>query len=100
MRDAGCALAGGHTCEARELGLGLAVVGRMPGGTAAAMRKDALSQGDCLVITKPIGTGTLFAADMRAKARGPWVITALHSMATSNGPASQTLREHGARACT
>merc|ERR1711904_765731 len=100
LKNAGCALVGGHTCEAKELGVGLAVVGRMPGGVAAVLRKDALRQGDALVLTKPVGTGTLFAADMRAKARGPWVKAALRGMATSNGPSATILRDHGALACT
>jgi len=100
LREAGCALVGGHTCEAKELGLGMAVTGYMPGGSKAAMRKDALQAGDALLLTKPIGTGTLFAADMRAKARGPWVIDALQSMGTSNGAAASIVHEHGALACT
>ena len=38
-----------------------------------------------MILTKPLGTGALFAGDMRAKARGPWIQQALRSMATSNG---------------
>merc|ERR1719282_2282358 len=63
LRDAGCALVGGHTCEAKELGLGMAVIGRMPGGATEALQKDKLRVGDVLVLTKPLGTGTLFAAE-------------------------------------
>lgn len=100
LRDVGCALVGGHTCEARELGLGFSVTGRLPGGSKAALTKGALKPDDALILTKPIGTGTLFAADMRAKAHGPWIISALQSMATSNSKAAEVLREHGSSACT
>lgn len=100
LREAGCALVGGHTCEARELGLGLSVTGKMAGGAEETLRKDALREGDALILTKPIGTGTLFAADMRAKARGPWVAAALRSMSSSNGRAASIVRAHGASACT
>lgn len=100
LREAGCALVGGHTCEARELGLGLSVNGSMAGGAEEALRKDRLREGDALILTKPIGTGTLFAADMRARARGPWVAAALRSMSSSNGRAASIVRRHGASACT
>lgn len=100
LREAGCALVGGHTCEARELGLGLAVCGRLPQGSSSALQKGGMMAGNRLVLTKPIGTGTLFAADMRAKARGPWIQNALRCMAASNAKAAAILREHGAIACT
>ena len=100
LKAVGCALVGGHTCESRELGLGFAIFGRLPGGSTTAMTKMSMRPGDVLILTKPLGTGTLFAADMRAKARGPWIAAALRSMALSNGPAAEMLRAQGAKACT
>eukprot|EP00929_Paragymnodinium_shiwhaense_P108538 TRINITY_DN74860_c0_g1_i1.p1 TRINITY_DN74860_c0_g1~~TRINITY_DN74860_c0_g1_i1.p1 ORF type:complete len:936 (+),score=227.58 TRINITY_DN74860_c0_g1_i1:109-2916(+) len=100
LEEAGCALVGGHTCEAKELGFGLAVVGRLPDSRSKALVKGALRKDDVLILTKPLGTGTLFAADMRAKACGPWIAAALRAMATSNAKAAAIAREHGAAACT
>jgi selenide,water dikinase len=98
LRQAGAALIGGHTGEGAELAFGLTV-----NGTATPehlWRKSGLQPGDRLVLTKPLGTGTLFAADMRGKARGAWIDGALASMLQSNQSAAETLRRHGARACT
>ena len=44
------------------------------------MRKQEGKVGDKIVLTKPLGTGALFAADMRAKARGIHVEEALSNM--------------------
>ncbi|MDZ7584177.1 MAG: selenide, water dikinase SelD [Thiobacillus sp.] len=100
LNEAGCALVGGHTGEGRELALGFAVNGLIDETLAAMMTKGGLRPGDALILTKPIGTGTLFAAHARLVARGRWIDAALESMQVSNRAAVACLIAHGARACT
>lgn len=98
LRGAGAALVGGHTSEGAELGLGFAANGLIDRGRI--MRKSGLEPGDRLVLTKAIGTGTLFAADMRHRARGRWIAAAIASMTTSNRDAAASLLRAGVQACT
>jgi selenide, water dikinase len=100
LNEAGCALVGGHTGEGRELALGFAVNGLTDETLAGVMTKGGLRPGDVLILTKPIGTGTLFAAHARLHARGRWIDAALASMQVSNRAAATCLNTHGARACT
>jgi selenide,water dikinase len=104
LSAAGCTLIGGHSGEGAELALGFAVNGLVDvdshGQMTGVLRKGGMQPGDVLLLTKPIGTGALFAAHGRAAAKGRWVQAALQNMAQSNQTAAQTLRTFGATACT
>ncbi len=92
------ALVGGHSSEGAELSFGLSVTGLAD--REQVMRKSGMQTGDVLILTKALGTGTLFAADMRLKAKGRWIDAALRSMLLSNQQAGFCLHRHGATACT
>ena len=100
LNEAGCALVGGHTGEGKELALGFAVNGLVSESLKGVMVKGGMQAGDVLILTKPIGTGTLFAAHTRLRARGRWIDAALVSMVQSNRLSAACLQAHGATACT
>jgi selenide,water dikinase len=69
FRAAGADVVGGHSTEGAELTVGFTVTGlaERPIGKAGAQ------PGDALVLTKPIGSGTILAAEM-ALARAPGLL--------------------------
>ena len=92
------ALVGGHSSEGAELSFGLSVTGLIEKDKVLA--KGGMQEGDAIIITKPVGTGTLFAADMRGKAKGRWITQAVNSMIHSNHAAAQCLYQYEVHACT
>jgi selenide,water dikinase len=98
LEPSGAVLAGGHSSEGAELAFGLTVNGLVE--PDRIWRKGGLRPGDALVLTKPLGTGTLFAADMRRKAKGRWIDGAITTMLQSNQAAALCLRRQHASACT
>ena len=91
-------LVGGHSGEGQETALGFAVSGF--GKADALLRKSGLKPGDALILTKPLGTGTLLAAHMRLKAKGRWIDSAFEMMCRSADRAAEIFLEAGASACT
>ncbi|MEL7507829.1 MAG: selenide, water dikinase SelD [Cyanobacteria bacterium J06554_1] len=91
-------LVGGHTTEGPELSLGFACNGWV--APDEILTKQNLRPGLSLILTKPLGTGVLFAADMQRAAKGRWIEAAVASMVQSNQRAAQCFREHGVLACT
>ncbi|MFO1151433.1 MAG: selenide, water dikinase SelD [Alsobacter sp.] len=94
----GVTLVGGHTGEGASLALGFTVNGEAEAGHLT--RKEGLSPGDAVILTKPLGTGVVFAAAMRGAAPATSIAAALDSQRRSNREGARLLREHGARAVT
>ncbi|UWQ55239.1 selenide, water dikinase SelD [Leisingera caerulea] len=95
MQAAGAAIIGGHTSLGDELTVGFTVTGLCPRPpiTLAGARP-----GDALILTKPIGSGVLMAAEMAGDASGEWVAAALEQMSQPQGEAARVLQ--GAHAMT
>ena len=98
LEDSGAKLFGGHTAEGDVLALGITCNGTIAPGTE--LKKGGIKRGQVVILTKPIGTGTLFAAEMRLEAKGRWIDNALESMLRTNRVPAGILRTHGATACT
>ena len=98
LQREGVALVGGHTSEGAELALGFAVNGVADPETL--MPKSALEEGDRLILTKPLGSGVMFAAEMQLRARGDWVEPAIAQMLVSNRDAALRARNLGVRSAT
>jgi selenide, water dikinase len=88
MAEAGAAIAGGHTSLGDELTIGFTLTGlcdRDPLTLAGG------KPGDVLVLTKPIGSGVILAAEMRGLASGEVVAACHDAMIVPQSPASAIL---------
>lgn len=98
LAAAGATLVGGHTIEAAETIIGFSMLGDSGGGAPSLKR--GLRVGDRLVLTKPLGTGVLLAAQMRAECRAEWWQSLVASLVTSNQAVAELACRHGASAVT
>ncbi len=98
LADAKTFLVGGHTTEGPDLALGFSCNGWID--PDQVWRKGGMVPGQSLILTKALGTGSLFAADMHRQAKGRWIEAAVASMLRSNRLAADCLKQYGATACT
>lgn len=90
FRAAGAEIVGGHSTTGAELTLGFTVTGLCDG--TPITHADAQA-GDALILTRPIGSGTILAAEMQGRADGRHVAALLARMAKPQGDAARVLRQ-------
>lgn len=98
LHDENTVLIGGHSGEGPEMAIGLTVNGTLSSGKA--LTKSGLKPGDRLILTKPIGSGVLLAANMAARCQGRWLDQALAYLLQSNRIAATIFRSFAASSCT
>ena len=84
----GCALVGGHSTMGSEMSIGLTVTGICEG---APVLQSGARAGDALILTRPIGSGTLLAGEMQIRADGRDIAALLATMARPQADAAALL---------
>jgi selenide,water dikinase len=101
---AGVRLIGGHTSEGGGMSVGFAVTGSAAKPSTQPTRQksnESLMPDECLlVVTKPIGTGVIMAADMQLQADASCVDAAIASMRLSNAQAADIFLQNNVLAAT
>ncbi len=98
MREAGCAILGGHSIADEEIKFGYAVTGRVHPDRYKA--NAAAVPGDALVFTKRLGTGVISTALKRGIASEAHVEEAIRSMLTLNRRACEEMLRFDVHGCT
>lgn len=98
MNEEGVIILGGHSVDDSEVKIGYAVTGIV---NPKHFITNALAQpGDALILTRPLGTGTISTAIKRGIASASSVEASVKVMTTSAALASREMQELGAHACT
>src|SRR5262245_41608770 len=98
VREAGAVIAGGHTIKDKEPKVGLAVIGMVH--PDKLLTKGGAQLDDVLILTKPLGTGTIATAGKNDQVEAAHLDEAIRWMSTLNREASQAALAAGARAVT
>jgi selenide,water dikinase len=98
MREADCAILGGHSVNDDEIKFGYAVTGTIH--PQRIKTNAAARSGDALVFTKRLGTGVIGTALKRGIAAPEHVQAAIDSMLTLNRAACEAMLAFDVHACT
>jgi len=98
VAEAGGALAGGHTIDAKEPTYGLSVMGLVH--PDRVLTKGGARPGDALMLTKPLGVGIITTALKAGVAAPDHVAGAVKSMKKLNRQAARLIQQVGVHACT
>ena len=96
--QAGVRVVGGHTSEGGRLSVGFTVTG----SSTSPPAKIVLDKNEDLqvILTKPLGTGVIMAAQMQLRADAGWVDDAIANMRHSNRQAAEIFLQNNAIAAT
>lgn len=86
--EEGAAIVGGHSTQGSDFTVGFTITGLEP---APGLSPASPQVGDTLILTRPIGSGVVLAAEMAGAARGDDVEHLLNVVATSQAGAARLL---------
>jgi len=98
LREAGTVVLGGHSIKNKEIMFGFAVTGLVH--PRRIITNDKARPGDVLILTKPLGTGTISFAAQIGKAETRWIEEIGRSMSELNRTAAEIMVEAGVQAAT
>jgi selenide,water dikinase len=98
LREAGCALLGGHSVRDPEIKFGYAVTGLVD--PARILTNAGGRAGQVLVLTKPLGTGVVATALKAGQAPEAAVLASTRSMMSLNRQAAEAALAHGVTTAT
>jgi len=97
-REAGVTIAGGHTFNNADIKYGMAVIGYIH--PEKIITNASAQPGDMIMLTKPIGVGTLIQAYFTERIEAGDIAEAIKAMTTLNRNAATAMKHAGAHAAT
>ena len=98
VNEAGGIIAGGHSIADSSVKYGLSVTGTIT--PKKILKNNSCSEGDLLILTKPLGTGIVCSADRLKAAPENSMAEAIQSMTTLNKYAAEIFGKYGVHGCT